>query len=573
MLALCAAQLLHQQSKGDWQDTKPIWVDVGGGTGWNFEAMQAYLDVPSFFSKVYLVDFTPSLCKVAQARLDRLGWKNVQIVCQDARLFELEKGEQADLVTMSYSLSMMPNFHSIVDGLNTLLCPHGIIGVIDFYVQSVVETSGRNYMGGSLQRHVNWLGRSFWRAWFDLDRVGLEGARRVCVMQTCSSMYQWAYVDDDQDYLEYRFGTLKSVDDRNYILNGFAGAIPFYIFIGKQSTSTTKDEDLARLDANCTESPYLSPREHRLDHGPGEVRSKAYESAIVNLSAKIPLPSTFYQNLPHRIYYDESLPKHTQFKNDFIYAFTWEDSRVDLRLLKINTDDVILCLTSAGDNLLDYIYAANPRRVHAVDLNPSQNHLLELKVAAYRALAYDDFWKMFGDGRHPNFRNLLIHKMSPFMSSQAMQFWLSRTDVFTGKHGLYEHGGSGHAIKLVRYLVRLFGLSDTVKKIGEAQTLNEQRELWPAVRAIVMSRPLHWAFVSSSFLWRAAGVPPNQAALIIKDYENPETGASAGGSIGSKGEAVWQYIHNTFEPISQETLVSEDNFYYGVCLTGRYTKR
>lgn len=96
--------------------------------------MQAYLDVPSFFSNVYLVDLSPSLCEVARKRFDRLGWKNVTVVCQDARAFRLEVEEssqqdesaitrhwddtyrsrpnagsgKADLVTMSYSLSMIP---------------------------------------------------------------------------------------------------------------------------------------------------------------------------------------------------------------------------------------------------------------------------------------------------------------------------------------------------------------------------------------------------------------------------------------------------------------------------------
>ena len=153
-------------------------VDFSEGTGWNIEAMQEFLDVPSFFETIYLVDLSPSLCEVARKRFTRLGWVNVTVVCQDARLFKLPENK-SDLITLSYSLSMIPDYYSVVDSMTSLLDATGIIGVVDFYVQSTVETSGRNYIGGSLQRHVNWLGRSFWRAWFDLDRVGLEGAKRV----------------------------------------------------------------------------------------------------------------------------------------------------------------------------------------------------------------------------------------------------------------------------------------------------------------------------------------------------------------------------------------------------------
>ena len=200
---MTAAQLKHKHGMFDPSVKKPIWVDMGGGTGWNIEAMQAYLDVPSFFLQVYLVDLSPSLCGIARKRFARLGWKNVEVVCQDARTFRLpchhaleegnqtasktssysglEKtsGDHADLITLSYSLSMIPDYYSVVDSITTLLGKNGLLAVIDFYVQSIVETAGRNYIGGSIQRHVNWLGRSFWRAWFDLDRVGLEGAKRV----------------------------------------------------------------------------------------------------------------------------------------------------------------------------------------------------------------------------------------------------------------------------------------------------------------------------------------------------------------------------------------------------------
>lgn len=98
-----------------------------------------------------------------------------------------------------------PDYYSVIDALPSLLSPQGILGVVDFYVQSQVDVSFRNYTGGFTNRHVNFLGRTFWRAWFDIDRVQLEPGRR--------------------DYLEYRFGTVLNANNRNYVL----GAIPYYI--------------------------------------------------------------------------------------------------------------------------------------------------------------------------------------------------------------------------------------------------------------------------------------------------------------------------------------------------------
>jgi len=94
--------------------------------------MSEFLNVPDYFSAVYLIDFSPSLCDVARKRFARLGWPNVKVICEDARKFRLENYESkssseqdpsqpatslfddkrpehggADLITMSYSLSMM----------------------------------------------------------------------------------------------------------------------------------------------------------------------------------------------------------------------------------------------------------------------------------------------------------------------------------------------------------------------------------------------------------------------------------------------------------------------------------
>lgn len=361
------------------------------------------------------------------------------------------------------------------------------------------------------------------------------------------------------------------------------GGIPYYIFLGSHRQLPFSTTDLLEsVDASCTESPYLSPKQHRAEMSlavesavPAEARSKAYQSAIINLSANLPLPSTFYQNHQRRIYYNERLKKHIQFNNDYLYAFTWEDSRIDQRLLKINDDDVILCLTSGGDNLLEYMASANPRRIHAVDLNPNQNHLLELKIAAFQNLPYADFWSMFGEGRYPKFREALINKLSPHLSSQAFQFWLNHTTRFTSSRGFYETGGSGHAVKMVRWLAWLSGIRSDLRRLCECKTLNEQREAWPRIRRVLLSRPLHWAFIGTEWwVWKAAGVPPAQRQMILADHlDNPHQEPLGRYLTDTSGEAMWEYIVNTLDPIARDTLISTDNPYYLLALKGSYSKK
>lgn len=83
----------------------------------------------------------------------------------------------------------------MIDSLTNLLSPVGIISVADFYVQSSANASSKNtYAGGIAGRGVNWFSRQFWRIWFEFDRVNLDEGRR--------------------DYLEYRFGTVLSANER-----------------------------------------------------------------------------------------------------------------------------------------------------------------------------------------------------------------------------------------------------------------------------------------------------------------------------------------------------------------------
>ncbi|EXJ90521.1 hypothetical protein A1O1_03624 [Capronia coronata CBS 617.96] len=549
MLAIIAAKLQSRALSN--RGRKPVWYDIGGGTGHNIEVMDRLVGIETFFEHVFLVDLSTSLCEVANERIRVHGWKNVTVLCQDAREIACTPSS-ADLITMSYSLSMIPDFYSVVDMVSSFLSPSGLIGICDFYVQSIVDVSSRNYVGGTFNRHVNWFGRMFWRTWFDADRVNLDGGRR--------------------DYIEYRFGTILSASERNYLLGG----IPYYIFVGCRRDAdifAEQGEDvLAKLDAALTESPYLSPtrfQEQRAQDAQHNVpRSKSYESAIVNLSSDLPLPAAFYQQHHWRIHYNDLLSKHQQFGDEYIYAFNWEDPKVDRQILNINKDDVILTITSAGDNILDYLLE-KPRRIHAVDLNPNQNHLLELKVAAFTALPYSDVWQMFGEGQHPDFRNLLLSKLSPHMSSQAFQYWLHSAHVFGSPGGLYQSGGSRHAIRLIRRLFKAFGLMAKVHTMCRVETLNEQKELWPSIRKILLSWPLHRAVVSTEWwAWKAAGVPPAQHALILEDYsqrtELPKSRC---------GEAIWQYVVDTLDPVVETTQISRDNYFYYLCLQGRYSRK
>ena len=121
---------------------------------------------------------------------------------------------------------------------------------------------------------------------------------------------------------------------------------------------------------------------------------------------------------------------------------------------------------------------------------------------------------------------------------------------------------------LIRWLFTLLGLSSDVKNLCNAKTLHEQQEIWPRIQRVLLSKPLHWAVVSREwFAWKAAGVPPAQRRMILSDHHGEQT------SSDLRGEAIWEYIVNTLDPVVKNTLVSDDNYFYLLCLQGRYSQR
>ena len=90
-------------------------------------------------------------------------------------------------------------------------------------------------------------------------------------------------------------------------------------------------------------------------------------------------------------------------RHNLVYNTCWEDPRLDRVALDLGPDDTVLVVRSAGCNVLDYALTA-PRHVYAVDLNPRQNALLELKLAGIRRLDYKRFFALFGRGHLPDAR-------------------------------------------------------------------------------------------------------------------------------------------------------------------------
>ncbi|CEJ01538.1 hypothetical protein RMCBS344292_15562 [Rhizopus microsporus] len=485
MLKLSAAQLKEQIASGV-MNKKPIWIDLGGGTGWNIETMNDYFPIDQF-EKVILVDLTPSLCAVAAERFEKKGWKNVVVLCEDAASFQVPGDEgslegRVGLVTVSYALSMMDHFYPVVDRIQSLLSPEGVVGVVDFYVSGRSRAPAESW-SPQQNRQCNWFTRHFWHAWFELDHIHLYPGRR--------------------DYLEYKFGTIKSLNRRNHFIIPYLIQMPYYIWLG---CSNARQAELSSLVEMSDDTDSVSS---------GRSSIQSQQNQMVKRG------SFSYQNKQWRLDYDPYLPCHTQFRS-YIYAFTWEDPRVDLEYLNISSQDVMF------------------------------NHLLELKLAGITSLEYQDFWRMFGDGYNPRFSVLLHETLSPHLSSYAFQYWSHHSDRFN--HKFYKTGYSGLALSILEWWIRMQGLGDAVDAMVSADTIKEQKSIWentikPAIFSPMIQKVLH----NPMFMWNALGVPINQMNMFLKETTCQE------------------YIENTLDPIPSHSLFKDDQYFYYLCLKQRYS--
>ena len=303
----------------------------------------------------------------------------------------------------------------------------------------------------------------------------------------------------------------------------------------------------------------------------GDSFSSSGSAIRLDLGPHVPLSSFHYQKKQWRLPYSEwrrasavrsadtlfASPVDPDFATfrSFIYGFTWEDPYVDMQHLNLTKDDSILCITSAGDNALHYAIDAEPKRIHCVDMNACQGHLLELKLACIAALDYEEFWSLFGAGKNTNFPELLESKISPYLSSHAYQFWRLNNNYFD--RAFYFRGYTGHALRLAKVAFTLARVQKHVKAFCAAHTVEEQQAIWDKhLRSTMINRKMIRLFLSNpAFLWNALGVPMNQYNCFRNE-----------------GVSVEQYAIDTLDSMPSRALVRTENYHYKLCLEGSYSR-
>ncbi len=243
---------------------------------------------------------------------------------------------------------------------------------------------------------------------------------------------------------------------------------------------------------------------------------------------------------------------------NIVYNQCWEDPRLDRVALELTPQDRVVVITSAGCNALDYALAG-AGHVHAVDMNPRQNALLELKLAGAKALNHDEFFQIFGRGKAPQWATQYSGKLRPLLSPEVRSFWDRKGDMFspTGRRkSFYFRSTSGTFAWLVNvYIDKIAKLRDSVNAMLAADNVEQQQAIFNEYKlADRLWRPMvKWAMRRDMTL-ALLGVPRAQRRQIDEQYPG----------------GILQFVIDRVEAVFTK-LPLKDNYFWRVYLSGEYT--
>lgn len=179
-------------------------------------------------------------------------------------------------------------------------------------------------------------------------------------------------------------------------------------------------------------------------------------------------------------------------KESILFSACNEDSRSELRALEPLEGRSVFCVTAGGGRVLNLLLG-RPKSIIAVDLNPAQSALLELKIAAMRELDHDGYLRFLGV--REDFERLATYgRVRARLSETARSFFdrhAAGIDAGVLYHGRLERYFKG--VSAVTRLAQPFGL----RKVFEAPNLAAQRSLVKRLESPI------WRFVGETLCRRS----------------------------------------------------------------------
>ena len=157
------------------------------------------------------------------------------------------------------------------------------------------------------------------------------------------------------------------------------------------------------------------------------------------------------------------------------YANCWEDAEVLIQGLKPESNSRILSIGSAGDNSFSLL-SSSPELVTAIDINPAQTALIELKKAAIKNLDYQGTLGFLGFAEY-SARIETFHKLKKGLSVNAHQYWSDNLKMI--ENGVIHQGKFEKYFQYFsRRVLPLIHQSKTAEKLMLNKSKTEQENFY-----------------------------------------------------------------------------------------------
>jgi S-adenosylmethionine-diacylglycerol 3-amino-3-carboxypropyl transferase len=202
-----------------------------------------------------------------------------------------------------------------------------------------------------------------------------------------------------------------------------------------------------------------------------------------------------------------------------VYSQCWEDPVVAADGLRLGPADDLLCLTSAGDNVMA-LALRRPKSITAIDFSPSQNALLELKLAALRTLPWYDYVAFLG--ARPSFDRVTVYRdrLRPHLRDEVR-------DWFDGQEAELARGII-HAGRFQRYLslfrTAILPLVHTRATVEEVMTISDRDARAEYYRRIWDNR--RWRALFTVFFGRAVMARLGRDPAFFQYVDQTKIGAT-----------------------------------------------
>ena len=155
-----------------------------------------------------------------------------------------------------------------------------------------------------------------------------------------------------------------------------------------------------------------------------------------------------------------------------LFTLNWEDPKLDQQALRIQSGDRVFGITSGCCNILEFLLY-DPSVIFAVDINPTQSYLMELKIQAFRNFDHNEFIQFIGIENARNRVELYKDRIAEHLTEDAQQYWQGNLNAIA--KGIYFQGRFERFVNIAGKAIRILQGNKRVKKLFKIKDSQEQK--------------------------------------------------------------------------------------------------